>query len=269
MRFVNDRIQLRLRQLRRIHGIRQRQNSAGGAGFDNGRPILMREAHGVARLVRTIDDAFFRTSLLAKDAGAKAGFVAVTTGGADGVHADQHARSRNDAFVDGVAQADVEIVLGADVTHGGEAGHERDARVDGGIDGLFRDGELQALEHRFGVVLAVLHGEVRVGVDESGKQCGVAEIDDLCVSGDCGAGADGGDFAAGDDDQTGGREGVALAVKHARSLEYIRLGAGLLRANCGGKHCCDHCEDQGCERLHCEFSKSIPGSWGEFPKGRR
>ncbi len=63
-----------------------------------------------------VGDAGLRAEALVGEAGV----VAVAAARAEGVHRDQHARAGDDAGVDGVAQADVDVVARADVAHGGE-----------------------------------------------------------------------------------------------------------------------------------------------------
>src|SRR5258705_812133 len=48
--------------------------------------------------------------------------------GAESVYRDKHARPRYVAIADAVAKADVEIITGADVAYGSEAGHQRQDR---------------------------------------------------------------------------------------------------------------------------------------------
>jgi len=43
------------------------------------------------------------------------------------MHGDEHAGSRHNAVANGVAQANIEVIGGADVANGGEAGHQGDA----------------------------------------------------------------------------------------------------------------------------------------------
>src|SRR5271155_255092 len=143
-------------------------------------------------------------------------------------------RTAERALVDGVAQPDVQIILRADVADGSESGHQGDACIYGGVDSHFRDGLLQIVKQRFAVVLAVLHGEVGVGVDEAGEKRGVAEVDDFGAGGNGGALADADDLAVADDYNAGLGDGVAFAVKHARGFEDVSLAAGLLRVDGGG-----------------------------------
>ena len=64
------------------------------------------------------------------------------------MHGNEHPGSGDVAAADAIAKADVEIIARADVAHGGEAGHQGDAGIDGGVEGLFGDGFLQACRAR-------------------------------------------------------------------------------------------------------------------------
>src|SRR5258706_4226961 len=74
------------------------------------------------------------------------------------MHGDEHARARHNAIANGVAQTDVEIVVGADVAHGGEASHEGHARVDARVQRLFCDRFLQKVESALFPIVRIHHG---------------------------------------------------------------------------------------------------------------
>ena len=151
----------------------------------------------------------------------------MTAGRAERVHRDQHARARNLAVADGVAQADVDVVARAHVAHGGEAGHQRLAHDIDGVQRALRDGLLQPVQLLLAVVALEGVGEVRVRVDEARQQRRVAEVDGLRAGGDGGVRTHADDLAVGYHyDQPGRDDVVALAVEHARGFEHVGLVGG-------------------------------------------
>jgi hypothetical protein len=164
-----------LGELRHIDIVGGGEDSAAGAGLDHVGAVLDVEADGTACFVGVVDDAFFGSGLLAEKTVAETALVvAVTACGPDCVRGDKHARTGDDAAVDAVAKADVDEVAGADITHGGEACHQGFARVRGGADGEFSDRHLEAFQGLAVIVRVELHAEVSVGVDETGREGGVA-----------------------------------------------------------------------------------------------
>ncbi len=69
-----------------------------------------------------------------------------------------------------------------------------------------------------------------MGIDEAGKESGIAEIDYFGASGD--AAADGLDVAVGDDDEARGDDLVGFAVEHAGGFDG---GGGLGGEGEGGE----------------------------------
>ncbi len=116
---------------------------------------------------------------MAKHAEAKAvAVIAVAAGGSERVNRNQHARPGNISGVDGIAQPNVDEIGRADIAHRGEAGHHGLARVRGGANRFLGNRPLQG-EQRIAVVIGVeLIGQMRMRVDETGKQRGIAQIDD-------------------------------------------------------------------------------------------
>ena len=97
VRFIHQRVQLGLGQLRNVHVVGGRKHAAAGAGLDHVGAVLDVEPHRVARLVGRIDDAVFGAGLAAEQAKTKAvAVVAVAAGGSQRVHRNQHARTRHD-----------------------------------------------------------------------------------------------------------------------------------------------------------------------------
>lgn len=95
--------------------------------------------------------------------------ITVTASGTEGMNRDEHARAGYVAVGNGVAEADVEVLPRANVADGGEPGHERDTRVDTGVEGPFGNGFLQVFQFFPIVVVRIREGEVRVSVDETGR----------------------------------------------------------------------------------------------------
>jgi len=167
VRFLGDGVHLLLRQLGRVDRIGQREHAARGHEFDDVGAVLDLVAHRGAALVGAVADAVDRPALRHAARGRDRVAVAVSAGGADGVDGGEDARPRRQPGVDGVAQADVDVVLGADVPHRGEAGLEGLLRVRAGVEGLLRRLAHHALEEVEVEVVARLAGEMHVRVDES------------------------------------------------------------------------------------------------------
>ncbi len=229
MSFVDQRGQFLLRELRRVDIVCGREDAAGGADLNNVRAIFVIEAHRVASLIRTIDDAVERAGLTAEDACAKTVLiVAVTAGRTERTDTDEHARTGNVAVRDGIAKADIDVIGRADVADSSETGHKRDARVDAGVQGALGDGLLQALKFGAVVVVRKRKAEMRVGVDEAGKKRSLAQIDDFRARGDSCTWTDAADPPARYDDEPGSDQRVALAVEHRGGPQNISFRGRLL-----------------------------------------
>ena len=185
--------------------------------------------------------------------------------GADGVAGDEHARPRHAAGVDGVAQADVDEVIAAEVAHEGEAGHQRAVRALGRLDCALGDLLLEVVEL---VGLPVARGfarQMRVRVHEAGQERRVAKVDDLRAGGRRGLGADGGDLVAVDDDDAGRDERVALAVVQMRRAQHDRFGRGGRGAEREGEEHSGEGEGEG--HAHARTVHS-PGATRTMPRFR-
>ena len=199
-----------------------REDSAGRADFDHVGAIFVVQAHGVARFFRSIDNAFQRAGFMAEGPLPKAVLeIAVASGGADGMHGNEHPWAGDVAAANAIAKSDVEIISRADVAHGGEAGHQGDASIDGGIEGLLGDGFLQRVEPRLLIVLGVRKREMRMRVNEPREKRGVTEIDDLRAGGYGCAWANAGDFAAGDDHEAWRDNGIAFTIEEPSCLQDV------------------------------------------------
>jgi hypothetical protein len=139
--------------------------------------------------------------------------VAVAALDADGVAGHAHARTRQLAVVDGVAQGDVAEAAGADVAHGGEAGFQRHPGRMRAVHGGADVGHAQRLV----AVLVRVAGQVGVGVDQARQHGGAGQVDDLGAGrhADAGGGADRGDALAADED--------GLVVEHLAGDDVDQL----------------------------------------------
>ena len=151
----------------------------------------------------------------------------------------EHARALGNAGVDGVAQSDVDEVLGADVAHRREARRECAPRVLRTIERLLGRETHHAVVDAAVVVLLELRGQVRVRIDEAWQQCGVSEVDHA-RAGRRGSRADRHDAVAAHHDRGAVFQRRAGGVEHVCSAQHDGLGRtrGLL-GNCA------RCRDSG------------------------
>ena len=89
----------------------------------------------------------------------------------------QHARALGDAGFDCVPQSDVDEILGAYVAHGGEAGLQRTARIERGVVSLLGRKAHDVVVEAAVVVLLQLQRQVHVGIDETGEDCCISQVD--------------------------------------------------------------------------------------------
>src|ERR1035437_495742 len=227
VRFGDDGVEFGLGELGGIDVVGEGEDAAGGAGLDDVGAVLDVVAHGLAGLVRATDDAVGDAGFAAEDVrGEAGGGVAMPAGGAEGVDGDQHARAGNLAGVDGVAQADIDVIAGPHVAHGGEAGHQGAAHDIDGIERALRNVLLEGVQFLYAVVALVGVSEVGVRVDQAGEQGGVAEIDGFGAGGKRRLGADGGDLTVGDHYKAGRDHVIDLAVEHVGGFEDVGLVGG-------------------------------------------
>ena len=96
VRFVDDGVQFVLGELRDVRGIGQREDATGGADLDDVGAVLDVVPHRLASLFGAVDDALFRTTLVAEETGTHPVLVvAMAAGQSNRVSRDQHARSQN------------------------------------------------------------------------------------------------------------------------------------------------------------------------------
>src|SRR5690348_2192040 len=112
MGLCDQRVQFCLRELRYVHVISGRKNTARSARLNDVRSIFNVEAHGKTSLLRRVDDSILRTSFVIEKAETETGsFVTMAAGRTEGVHRHEHARTGNDARIDRITKSDVEEVL--------------------------------------------------------------------------------------------------------------------------------------------------------------
>ncbi len=98
------------------------QHAAGSHIFDVVGTVFDLRAHGAA----AFGDAVTHIGAgFGEDVVAEAVAVTVTAGGRDGTAGGENARPHDDALIDGVAQGEDGITVGADIAHGGKAGAQR------------------------------------------------------------------------------------------------------------------------------------------------
>ncbi len=142
--------------------------------------------------------------------------VFVAAENVDGIAADAKARAGNEALIDRIAHGGVggARAFGSHVALGREAGHQIGTRGERGSDGALRDGFLNGLQ----ILGAGMQEQVHVGVDQAGKQGGVAEIDDLRAGRMRDRTANGGDALALDQYLAWRRDVASLNIQQAGSV---------------------------------------------------
>ena len=181
----------------------------------------------------------------------------MSAGRADGVDRNDHAWAGNVAAADGIAQSDVQIIVRSDVTNARKASHQRDTRVHAGIQRLFCDCFLQQIELALLPVVGIHRGFVRVRVDESRQQRGIAKIDDLGARGNGGACSDSGNFPVGHDHQTRAHQRIALPVEKARCFQHEDFARRLLGGSCRRNGDCGTKNENSEPSASHEFSLTI------------
>src|SRR5260221_5552515 len=161
-------------------------------------------ANGAKDLGDTIGDA--------AEWGIEAGLIG-RAGDCEAVTTDEHAGAEHFAVVDEVAHGDVEVLIGAEIADGGDAGFE-------GAEGTFAGDEEfvgrriggELLEHGLARSFVGVLSHVGVDVDEAGETGEFGEVDDLHVRRDVGGiGGVGFDFVVLDEDDGVGPE-LAVGV---------------------------------------------------------
>ena len=151
----------------------------------------------------------------------------VSSGGDDGAGGGEQAGTGNDALIDGLFELHIGVAgaLGAQVAHGGEAGHERGAQVVDGARGAQSEALMQDLVVPDGLVVS-MQENVRMALDEAWHQGGARQLDDFGAGG-VDAGGRAGSFDAIPGHPDGPARVHGLPVEHARRLQ--QQGGGRLR----------------------------------------
>ena len=159
--------------------------------------------------------------------GVEAVGVFVAAQDVDGVAADAHAGTEDEALIDGVANGGVggACALGAHVALGGEAGQQVGLGGLLGQDHAPGNGFLDGLQ----VFCAGMQKEMHVRVDEAGEQRGVAQVDDFGALRMVDRRAHGANALALDEDFAGLEQGAGIDLEQARGVEDDGGGGGLLR----------------------------------------
>ena len=158
------------------------------------------------------------------------GVVAVAAGDAQRRARGCDARAGEVAVVDGVAQADVGVAVGADVAHGGKAGFQRQARVLGAAQGA-RGTEIapDGIARVFRVA-----GQVGVRIDQPWQQGLVAQVDDVGAGRNGQLAAGGGDALAADEHDGVVDQRPAAHVQQMRGLDGRHRGGRRIGSAGGG-----------------------------------
>ncbi len=175
LRGFHDGFHLVLGELRilSVHG--QAEHAAGDRDLDQIRAVLVTLPHGFARVIGAVHDALGRAGIALELLGPAVRRVRVAAGRGDRFAGRENAGSRQDVFVDRIAQSDGDPVGVAEVAHRSEAGVQRAFRIDGGaqrVVGRIPE-KLVGINRRRG-----FKAQVRVHVHESRQHGGVAPIHD-------------------------------------------------------------------------------------------
>src|SRR5207248_1467090 len=198
--------------------IRWRQDAAGHAELDDIGAVLDVVANGPASFFRIVDDAVFRSAFASEQTGPESILeIAVPAGRPYRVHRYQHARTRNHARRGGVSQPHVHETVACEIARGGDARHQRFFQILRGEQRLLRDGFLHRIENALAVIGGVHKRQMRVRIDEPGRQRDIAELDGSGAPRNRRVRADAGD--ARPNDHHHARRAYLMAVEEPRRLE--------------------------------------------------
>src|ERR1700751_4749102 len=110
MRFIDQRVEFGLRQLRRVHGIGKREYATCRASLDDGRTVFVCEANRPACFIGSVDHANFRPGLWTQRSITVSGLVTMPARRPDGVYRHQHTWPRNDTALDRISQTRIQII---------------------------------------------------------------------------------------------------------------------------------------------------------------
>ena len=108
----------------------------------------------------------------------------MAAGGANSFCRNQHARADDHAFVDRIAQRDIDKFAAADkpapqIADRGEAGFNGGARVRSRLDPLLGHIEIELVQPPNVVIAGIIQGQVCMRVHEPGRERRIAQIDHL------------------------------------------------------------------------------------------
>ena len=226
VRFIDESVQLGLGQLRGVHLIRQREHPAGGVDFDQISAVLDVSSNRGTGRVRAIDDRV--RALVGQQAPAYVGGIAMPAGGADRMSGHQHSRTNDLPLADRVPQANVDELVSADVADGGKAGEQRSARAPDAGERPLRNRELEVVDAILLPVYGLLHGQMRMRIEETGQQGSVSKIEHLRPRRNRRPWSSGSNFPVTHHHQARRHHLVRLTVEHSGGFEYHRglLGRG-------------------------------------------
>ena len=172
-RFFHHRAHLGLGKLLRTDRRVEGQDARGRADLDDPGSVFGLLAHRLDHLVHAVGHAVQR--VLHHDTGGEAGHVAVAAGNTDRVTGGDDPGAVDVAPIDGAHERHVGKVACPDVPHRGEAGQQRLSCIHHPVQRLVRRGFPDRRQLEPGADLA---GQMDVGIDQSGQQRGLAQIDD-------------------------------------------------------------------------------------------
>jgi hypothetical protein len=157
--------------------------------------------------------------------------VLVAAENVDGVAADAQPRAGNAAFINRIADGGVRRAraFGAHVALGGEAGHQVVAGRESCRDGALRHRFLHGLK----IFRAGMKKKMDVGIDQTGKKCAIAQIDDFGASRTLDCSPDFDDAFALHQDLPWLEHAPGLDIEQARRVQHDWMGRGVLRLGSG------------------------------------
>src|SRR5579859_2355327 len=187
--------------------------------FDDICAIFYHPAHRFPDLFGAIRNAILDARLTAKQVVTIAGeIIRMSTRSTDAPHRHQHPWTDNGAVRDRIAQCDIDEITGSQIAHGRKAGHECLSDPDRRIERQF----WRILSHALHLALVVAAGispaEVSMSIDEAGQECGVPKIDNRRIGWDCCSWTNRFDLVSSHQNNSRGRQPVALAVIESRRL---------------------------------------------------
>jgi hypothetical protein len=228
LRLGNDGAQLLVRVLLRADRTLEAHDTGGGADLDYLGAVLDLVPDGLEDLVLAIGDAMLGSDF--EHAGRATRHVAVSARDADRMPGRNDTRAVDVAALDRVLERDIGEPGRADVAHGREAAHQRQARVPDAEQRAIGVGPVDATRLP---AFAQVRRQVRVRVDQAGHQCLPRQLDHV---GACRQRRriDGLDAIAAHDDDSGRDETARLDVDVVFRAQNLHRGRyrGIRRNRC-------------------------------------